>query len=704
MSRLKISLAFALSAMALGIPTVIAWLAHDRDELIVGVPMVSDFEGAMVHHARADGGAQIGVGLWFEPRVPVTVTHLGRWILPESARTSVLRLYRAEGGHEMGTATVTVGESEEGWRYAAMECPVDLLPGEIYYLAMHPHAPDVWWHEYTRCTTTAAIDLKGALWFDPRVEKWVRQYDADAAFGPLSMVFAADKRHESLVMREDRYQMEYEVPEFLPRDDFGRPCEPTGKIIHGNGCNIWPESGSYNLAMGDTPPYESAHYAGVYVFARHARYMRDPEFAHALFVEGGAKQLIASETATVWKRIRPDYSLIKWDGRPVVMMVWMPERGHAVDAHAQHNILLNVARHAADLAAGESMLAIFRGDWGQGTAEGYRDLWRRATTCMRDVAGEGVALVWNPQYIPPLQEGFATDESGTHIKTVWYPRERAASYLKTASILRGGDLSEYFPGHEWIDYIGNAFPFTIRANEEEFLQWEASRRAQMLHLSLIVSSSNLAKIAAGENDDGLRLLAAELRGAKLPVMLRFGYEFNGLWKGYDPVEFVAAWRRLADLLRENGAMEHVALVWCAAQDGDMDNVMDWYPGDEYVDWWGLDLFSRQHFMDPRADAFVQEARSRGYPVAIAETASRYINPHHGELAWPLFFQPLFSFMARHPNIKQFSYISKDWSQEYEPIHSNWGNSRIQDGEYVYRRYREILSRDVFLHGSGNGSE
>ena len=60
--------------------------------------------------------------------------------------------------------------------------------------------------------------------------------------------------------------------------------------------------------------------------------------------------------------------------------------------------------------------------------------------------------------------------------------------------------------------------------------------------------------------------------------------------------------KFVDLLREEGA-ENFATIWCYEPNGpgDFDAVGPdreylWYPGDDYVDWFGIDLFQHGTFV------------------------------------------------------------------------------------------------------------
>jgi len=78
------------------------------------------------------------------------------------------------------------------------------------------------------------------------------------------------------------------------------------------------------------------------------------------------------------------------------------------------------------------------------------------------------------------------------------------------------------------------------------------------------------------------------------VLIRFAHEMNGGWYpwGRDSVtkdNYKKAFANVAEMFR---ALENVAMVWCPnyASSDDFGNYMDWYPGDDVVDWVGMDYY------------------------------------------------------------------------------------------------------------------
>ncbi|MFP4156347.1 MAG: hypothetical protein ACLFU4_01895 [Opitutales bacterium] len=205
------------------------------------------------------------------------------------------------------------------------------------------------------------------------------------------------------------------------------------------------------------------------------------------------------------------------------------------------------------------------------------------------------------------------------------------------------------------------------------------------------------EVARGEYDAEIALFWEVMVEIGKPFFLRLGYEFNGRWNGYQAPEFREAYRRVA---AARGSVP-AALTWCAAAEG-LGVWEGFYPGDDVVDWWGIDLFDREHFSLPQVEAFMAAAHRQGKPVMIGETTSRYVGVLDGLRSWEDWYAPFFDFMAEHPGCKLFSYINWDWagrSAGGESDWSEWGNARIECNPSVLARWKSELAYPIFNHGS-----
>ncbi|OIQ90065.1 beta-1,3-xylanase precursor [mine drainage metagenome] len=205
------------------------------------------------------------------------------------------------------------------------------------------------------------------------------------------------------------------------------------------------------------------------------------------------------------------------------------------------------------------------------------------------------------------------------------------------------------------------------------------------------------KVAAGYYDAHLRTLALCLKRYGKPVFLRIGYEFHGTWNGYTPRSYIQAYRRVVDVLRKEHA-DNVATIWCAEAGALPADYMKFYPGDDYVDWWGIDLFIATDFEKPNPRAFMQNAERHHKPVMIGESTARKVTTLRGLKSWTEWFVPYFRFIDEHPNVKAFCYINWDWDK-YSKLYGNdwwgWGDCRVVKGSVVATRLEEELSNPIY---------
>jgi len=210
-----------------------------------------------------------------------------------------------------------------------------------------------------------------------------------------------------------------------------------------------------------------------------------------------------------------------------------------------------------------------------------------------------------------------------------------------------------------------------------------------------------SEISKGEYDEEILFLINLLRRLNKPVFLRIGYEFNSPGK-YPASEFIKAWRHIVDLFRKNGC-NNVAFVWCACtahnyRSKDIGEIIKYYPGDMYVDWFGNDLFGVKHFEDNKdiiTEAFAKESEKHRKPLIIGESSPARIGVGKGKESWGIWFKPYFKWIKDHPVVKAFCYINWDWEKDWK--RPEWLNGRIEENEEVRKRYVRELSNKRYLH-------
>ena len=201
------------------------------------------------------------------------------------------------------------------------------------------------------------------------------------------------------------------------------------------------------------------------------------------------------------------------------------------------------------------------------------------------------------------------------------------------------------------------------------------------------------KIAEGEYDLKIRKLARLFKNMATRSFLRPGYEFGGTGQGSraSKTYWINAWRRIYTIFQQEKARK-VAFVWNTLNAQDF---IDYYPGNDYVDWWAVNVFANNADQDPFINYFIQEAATYRKPVMIAESTPRSVGSVGGQLSWESWYQPTFNLISKYSHLKAFSYINASWKDYPDPSFAL--DCRIQSNCYVSAKYKEMLSDPRFIH-------
>jgi hypothetical protein len=144
----------------------------------------------------------------------------------------------------------------------------------------------------------------------------------------------------------------------------------------------------------------------------------------------------------------------------------------------------------------------------------------------------------------------------------------------------------------------------------------------------------LREIVAGRYDRYIRLSAEAAAEWRKPILLRFAQEMNGRWypwglgvDGNTARDFREAWHHIYWIFRNHGA-SNVKWVWSPNEDaGGSHPLAVFYPGDEFVDWVGIDGFcwggtiGWPSFTSIFGSTYDRIVKLTSKPIVIAETAA-----------------------------------------------------------------------------------
>jgi len=178
------------------------------------------------------------------------------------------------------------------------------------------------------------------------------------------------------------------------------------------------------------------------------------------------------------------------------------------------------------------------------------------------------------------------------------------------------------------------------------------------------------QIANGSEDAFIIHQAKMVKWFGYPLFIRFGAEFNiyqgKTWEGQsnssiyrfaeNPTDFVNAWRHYVDVFRAQGVTNAIWMWNPNWADNGNHHYTEYYPGDSYVDWVGIDLYQYTNTSDPASMiSGVYNEYSDQKPIAIVEWGTDWPNLHISDSERASFEKKFFDAVEKRPQIKMIDY-------------------------------------------------
>lgn len=241
------------------------------------------------------------------------------------------------------------------------------------------------------------------------------------------------------------------------------------------------------------------------------------------------------------------------------------------------------------------------------------------------------------------------------------------------------------------------------------------------------ASNGMTEIVQGRYDANFEKLANFAKSYNpRPIFLRIGYEFDGPWNGYDPEKYKNAYRYIVDYMN-NAGVTNIAYVWQSANWVANPNgqTMNWYPGDDYVDWIGISFFFFAEGESPNGNSEHYNesftiARDKNKPVMIAETSAQHYDFTDGtfhywedgrvlesfgeEGIWKQYFEDqLIELIDKNSDvIRAMAWINADWRNQPQWACCGggfWGDTRIEETQTIANNWLNMINDGTWVHGS-----
>lgn len=252
-----------------------------------------------------------------------------------------------------------------------------------------------------------------------------------------------------------------------------------------------------------------------------------------------------------------------------------------------------------------------------------------------------------------------------------------------------------FMTYENLFNIGSNWASSLKS---KLIQYQDTMIVIQMGLQLVGSTEYIPN---GDLDDDIQNLLDGIEELGLPVYLRIGYEFNGRdWNRYEPESYKASFIYITEKIRESQL--EIATVWNFVPDVTQDlNFMNYYPGDEYVDWWSINFFNTYQISHASAIAYLDSAILHQKPVLIGESTPKNVGVTDGQADWDEWFEPFFNLVANRPVIKMTGYINWNWSEFSQ--WADWGDARLEQNETVLNHFRNEMDDTIYHHASSEAA-
>ena len=271
------------------------------------------------------------------------------------------------------------------------------------------------------------------------------------------------------------------------------------------------------------------------------------------------------------------------------------------------------------------------------------------------------------------------------------------------------NISQVYGNHEIFLYYAHLFRSNPQA-DSEFPTQEAQA----------VKKLNGALQIALEPNEGLDFVketpsvinwAKEAGKSGVPIFLRFAGEMNGDWVPWNgnPAKYREKFILVHNIMEKYAP--NVAMVWSPndvpIEDNNKNKIDDYYPGDAYVDWVGVNFYV--DFYDsgkPTADnnllqnpidhlKYIYSKYSARKPIIICETGvGHYSIPDNKDLTdWgKANLEKLYNYLPiAYPRVKAITYFSLNQANPNYNVGNRWNNYALSENKIIKETYKSLVN-------------
>lgn len=233
-------------------------------------------------------------------------------------------------------------------------------------------------------------------------------------------------------------------------------------------------------------------------------------------------------------------------------------------------------------------------------------------------------------------------------------------------------------------------------------------------LHLVLNAMN--GLETVEKNDWIVNWAKEAKKLDMPIFLRLFCEMNGDWVPWhgDPELFIEKWRMVHDVMAVYAP--NVVMVWtpndAPVETSDGIRIEDYYPGDDYVDWVGVNFYTDyynsgqtegkdNHLSNPLSHLdYIYDMYSDKKPIMIGETGVAHYSIPNSEDVTPWAVENIKKFYGqlyvKYPRVKAIHYFSVNQMDDSNASGSKWSNYSLAENDSVKEAYKTIIDSPYYL--------
>lgn len=258
----------------------------------------------------------------------------------------------------------------------------------------------------------------------------------------------------------------------------------------------------------------------------------------------------------------------------------------------------------------------------------------------------------------------------------------------------GKQHSVFFTYHRY----GNPFPKEFAKN--------VKAAGGALQLALEPSDG----LDAVKEDEYLITFAKAAAEADVPIFLRYASEMNGSWVKWhgNPKQYIEKFRLVHDVMEKYAP--NVAMVFSPSSDPKQE-IAEYYPGDNYVDWVGLSMYSVNYFNgDAKQPAdtvnpldlldYVYKLYADKKPIMISEYAATHYSKAGNADATNFSVTKLSMLYSgiklKYPRVKAVHWFSLNTLVNAHSAERKLNNFSITENKKVLAAYSKVVSDAYYL--------